>query len=54
MKEYQVVEYSERRDLEIQVTALMSQGWKISGGVSVSVWVYDGETRSWYAQAMVK
>lgn len=61
--QYKVVERSKAEALAIDVTALLAEGWKLEGGVSVCAWAEEGSEgrKGWqagqsytiYAQAMV-
>lgn len=50
MKQYKIIEASNRYDLEADVNDALKNDWKPQGGVS---FIYSGFTECW-VQAMVK
>lgn len=47
---YQVVSSANLETLESRINQLISEGWELQGGVSVSIWKYAVR----YAQAVYK
>jgi len=55
VKEYKIIHGKTPEDLEKKVNALIQQGWKPLGGVSITMRTQpDGAGNWWVAQAMVR
>ena len=53
--DYRVVEKETDITLENEVKKFLKKGWKLQGGVSISItYLYDNVRQTIYAQALVK
>ena len=54
MQDYKVVSNSDKKVLESQVRQYLLDGWKLEGGISVSVVTKINTVYAFYAQALTK
>ena len=52
--EYKIVTATSESILEEEIRALLKQGWKLQGGISISYNRGRGSTDLYFAQALIK